>query len=431
MSSSTPTTPSAPATTSTNITVKSEIKVNIKASNDQKYALSITPSDTTVLQLKQHISTLKGCEAPPERMRLIYSGRVLKDMDTLDAYKVQDGHTIHLVRSAVAPSKMETASLAPRTTTPSATAATAQDPSMAGTAAFPNPWATLSNPGGTGTGTGTRTEVPSLNVINAMNAMTSGMSSTMGGMEPMIMSQMMQDPNFAQYMSSMLQNPQVLESMISMNPALQAMGPEARLMLRSPLFQQMIANPDMLQRVAQMQMPLGGGSGSGMMGGMGSMGSEVGGGGGGGMFHPWANAGSPAAAAAANGASPANHTPVFNPFAAFGPTAGANNSRSNPMASLLAQQMAALSSSSSSSPSTSSGLHRPSTSHQQSNQQSSQQQQESPQQPSQQTLEERFQVQLKQLNEMGFWDASKNVRALMAAGGNVNGAVEILFSRSA
>ncbi|CAO3700733.1 unnamed protein product [Rhizopus stolonifer] len=42
--------------------------------------------------------------------------------------------------------------------------------------------------------------------------------------------------------------------------------------------------------------------------------------------------------------------------------------------------------------------------------------------------EERFQVQLQQLNEMGLWDAAKNIRALTATGGNVNAAIEMLFS---
>lgn len=42
--------------------------------------------------------------------------------------------------------------------------------------------------------------------------------------------------------------------------------------------------------------------------------------------------------------------------------------------------------------------------------------------------EERFQVQLQQLNDMGFYDAQKNIRALLATGGNVHAAVEYLFS---
>ena len=41
--------------------------------------------------------------------------------------------------------------------------------------------------------------------------------------------------------------------------------------------------------------------------------------------------------------------------------------------------------------------------------------------------EERFQVQLQQLQDMGFYDASSNIRALLATGGNVNAAIEYLL----
>ena len=42
--------------------------------------------------------------------------------------------------------------------------------------------------------------------------------------------------------------------------------------------------------------------------------------------------------------------------------------------------------------------------------------------------EERFQVQLQQLQDMGFANASQNVRALLATGGNVHGAIEYILS---
>jgi ubiquilin len=41
--------------------------------------------------------------------------------------------------------------------------------------------------------------------------------------------------------------------------------------------------------------------------------------------------------------------------------------------------------------------------------------------------EERYAEQLRQLNEMGFWDAEQNLRVLVAAGGNVNRAVEMIL----
>lgn len=42
--------------------------------------------------------------------------------------------------------------------------------------------------------------------------------------------------------------------------------------------------------------------------------------------------------------------------------------------------------------------------------------------------EERFQVQLQQLQEMGFTNATQNIRALLATGGNVQSAIDYIFS---
>lgn len=378
------------------------ITINVKASNDQKHAVLIATSET-VLELKKKVAL--NCDTPAERMRLIYSGRVLKDQDALEVYKILEGHTVHMVRSAItsaAPANSTTispstipASTAPSSSTTTRTAATSTAPSVTptpltsasigsmyqstgkvvecrttyrdtiapwltcllilslsldlssiGAGALPNPWSTLTSGAG-------------------MGSMGGGMGSM--GVDPTMMTQMMQDPNFAQYMSSMLQNPLVMESMISTNPALQGMGPEARQMLRSPLFQQMISSPNTLRQIAQMNSQLGGGGG----------------------------------ARTTTGATRAD---VFNPFAALG---GAGVS-GNPMAGFWAQQMADMGTTTAGA---GAGANNSS-------------------QIPQQQPEERFQVQLKQLNDMGFWDASKNVRALLAAGGNVNAAIEILFSGS-
>lgn len=265
------------------------------------------------------------------------------------------------------------------------------DPFGTGAGALPNPWANMMGGGMGGMG--------GMGGFGGMG----GMGGMGGGMDPNMMNQMMQDPNFAQYMSTMLQNPQVLESMISMNPQLAAMGPEVRQMLQSPQFQQMISNPEMLRQVAQMSQQMGGMGGMGM-GGMGGMGS-------GNMYNPW---GTPTPAAATtpastttpptSGATATPATPAFNPFAALG-GAGVNpvaGGAPNPMAQYWAQQMAAMGAGA--------GIGAA-----------------APAQP-QEPPEVRFQVQLQQLNEMGFWDAAKNIRALLAAGGNVHAAIEMLFS---
>ena len=54
--------------------------------------------------------------------------------------------------------------------------------------------------------------------------------------------------------------------------------------------------------------------------------------------------------------------------------------------------------------------------------------QQQPQQPAQQP-EVLYATQLQQLQDMGFFNASENIRALQLCGGNVEAAVEYLFSK--
>ena len=75
------------------------VTFTVKSSNDAKYTITVPPS-ITVLDLKQKLSTKEYAELPPERQRLIYSGRVLKDAETLTSYKIKEGHTVHLVKGA-------------------------------------------------------------------------------------------------------------------------------------------------------------------------------------------------------------------------------------------------------------------------------------------------------------------------------------------
>ena len=99
------------------------ITFNVKSSNDAKYVMTL-PLSTTVLDLKNKLAQSDVADLPVDRQRLIYSGRVLKDPDTLASHKIKDGHTVHLVRSASSNQR--------------------QNPANAGTSA-----------GGVGSGTGT------------------------------------------------------------------------------------------------------------------------------------------------------------------------------------------------------------------------------------------------------------------------------------
>ena len=85
------------------------ITFNVKAANDAKYVITLATT-ATVADLKTKLSTSEYADIPTERQRLIYSGRVLKDGDTLAVTKLKDGHTIHLVKGAASNARQNPAS---------------------------------------------------------------------------------------------------------------------------------------------------------------------------------------------------------------------------------------------------------------------------------------------------------------------------------
>lgn len=97
---------------------ESTITFTVKSSNDVKYTLTLPPS-TPVSELKEKLSSSEYADTPADRQRLIYSGRVLKDNETLSTYRIQDGHTIHLVKSAASNQRQNPAAQAPTTSAPS------------------------------------------------------------------------------------------------------------------------------------------------------------------------------------------------------------------------------------------------------------------------------------------------------------------------
>lgn len=229
--------------------------------------------------------------------------------------------------------------------------------------------------------------MPADSQSNPFNMFGSGfgagaMGNSFGAMDPNMTNQMLQNPMFAQYMSNVLQNPAVLDSIIQTNPQLSGMGPEIRNMMQSPEFRQMLSNPDMIRQMATMSSSMQGANG----GANGAPGFGAG------AANPFAAMMSSPAAPTTNDQQ--SQQQQQNPFAGFG--------NAPPIDPQLQQRMAALFGNPNASPTSSPVDTR--------------------------SPEERFQVQLQQLNEMGFWDAAKNIRALTATGGNVNAAIEMLFS---
>jgi ubiquilin len=126
------------ATTSTE---DSQVTFNVKAANDQKHVLTL-PAATTVADLKTKLSAPEYADVPAERQRLIYSGRVLKDHDTLSGVKIKDGHTVHLVKGAASNARQNPANQGTSGTTGGSTPA-AQVPTNIAAGTGNNPLAGL------------------------------------------------------------------------------------------------------------------------------------------------------------------------------------------------------------------------------------------------------------------------------------------------
>ena len=91
------------------------VTFNVKSSSDAKYVLTV-PLNITVLDLKQKLSSSEYADISPERQRLIYSGRVLKDPDTLASYKIKENNTVHLVKGAASNQRQNPATPGSNTT---------------------------------------------------------------------------------------------------------------------------------------------------------------------------------------------------------------------------------------------------------------------------------------------------------------------------
>lgn len=277
-------------------------------------------------------------------------------------------------------------------------------------------------------------------------------------------------------MNEALQNPQVIDQLIQSNPMLRGMGPQVRQAMQDPLFRRMMTDPAMMRQVSQLsrQYGIGGGGAGGGEGAFPAPGitdttpDQEGAGASAATnsslppFNPFAilgslGAGGTNAAGAGSAAAAANPfaalfqgnlaNPAANPSAqaqgtpAAGTTAGANgptnspgdpfealtrNIRQNP--AMLQQVLNSLGGGGAGpgaagttpggaapfNPLTVMGLGGPP---------------QAPEQPRDtRPPEERYEDQLRQLNEMGFCEFERNIEALRRTGGSVQGAVEYLLT---
>uniref|UniRef100_A0A060TA25 ARAD1D16038p n=1 Tax=Blastobotrys adeninivorans TaxID=409370 RepID=A0A060TA25_BLAAD len=372
-----------------------QFEVVIKSSSDQKYNITTTPG-TAISELKATIA--EKSDIAVERQRLIYAGRVLKDHETVGTYKIKAGQTIHLVKGAAPQGSGQQAGSGAASAT--STTSTTTSPG-AGSQSQTSQQVPTNIAAGQGSGniladlTGARyaglAQLPSASMFGPDGGM-----GPMPGPEDLI--SMMEQPGVAESMQQALQNPQMIDMMINSNPQLRQMGPQFRQMMQSEQFRNMITNPQMMRQMLQMEQMMSG------------------------LQRPNQSSGFPAPGAADDASTGANNTSTDNSTttgtAGATGASGAGGAPANPFAALFpgAQQAASGQPNPFMDPNLIANLFGGQGGNS-----------AAPAQEDTRPPEERYEAQLRQLNELGFYDFDRNVRALRRSGGNVQGAIEALL----
>ncbi|KAI9665300.1 MAG: hypothetical protein M1831_001737 [Alyxoria varia] len=229
-----------------------QITFTVKSSADHKYSISI-PESTTVADLKTKLSTSEYADIPADRQRLIYSGRVLKDQDTLGSYKVKDGNTIHMVKSAASNQKQNPPD---------------QSGGDASTSAGGVPQNIASGPGNdplaglTGARYAGFAQMP-----GASNFGPDGGMGVPQGPEDML--RMLDNPMVQSQMNEAMNNPHVIQMM--QNSPMVRNNPMMREMLNNPEMRRMLMDPQFIRSSMRMSEMMGGGPGARGQGGAGGM----------------------------------------------------------------------------------------------------------------------------------------------------------------
>lgn len=381
-----------------------------RSSNDKKYNITIA-LDATVADLKELVAA--EADIPADRQRIIYSGRVLKDPETIETYKIKSGQTVHLIRGAAPKSTP-----APSNTTSSAAAGT----SSAGSTTSSTNTATPNLPSSFATG-GTvgnpLADLTGARYAGYANLPSASMFGPDGGMGPPPdvddLVSLLNQPGVRDQFNEMLSDPQTIDMLIGSNPQLQQMGPMIRGMLTNPYFRNMLTDPSTLRLMSQMH-----------------------------RSGPAANS-FPAPGPADDSEEPSDTT-SSNSAPSATPNTNAAAGLANPNMMNLFQNMmrggAGAGAGAEGAGAGAPGFPSPES--------LAEMQQmlgaygglgglgglpglgglggaQPPQETDNRPPEERYESQLRQLNELGFYDFDRNVRALRRSGGNVQGAIEALL----
>ncbi|KHN78573.1 Ubiquilin-1 [Toxocara canis] len=189
--------------------VQSNIHLKVKTTTES-YDIEI-PEKSTIAKIKATLS--EKLNQPVEKLCLIFSGKILKDHETIDQHSIKDGMAVHLVVR--------------QNQRPANAASSSASSTVGGTSNVTNLLASMMGAGG------------------ATSGSAIGMAQQMM-QNPEMMREMMNSP----IMQSLLNNPDIFRSLIAENPQIQQLveNPEMmREMMNSPIMQSLLNNPDIFR----------------------------------------------------------------------------------------------------------------------------------------------------------------------------------------
>lgn len=206
------------------------ITLNFKGPGGKEFSVSVT-EEMTVLELKE--KCIEHVDIPVEAQRLIYKGKILKDKEKLSFYNVQDGHTLHLVKSGITPKEAETQKAAetekpPTIETEQSTTSTGNN----GRVELNQTPGDLSNP----------------NFVDLMNNFSSAMNNNQNNDTRDMFANMLNNPLARSLMNEISNNPEMISNLLANTDILRGA------MADNPYINQFLQNPNLLRETFSPEM---------------------------------------------------------------------------------------------------------------------------------------------------------------------------------
>ncbi|KAI7899472.1 uncharacterized protein BX663DRAFT_537990 [Cokeromyces recurvatus] len=214
----------------------STININVRPSTGQIFKLDVG-TEATIEELKQLIAQkMENVEA--SNLKLVFSGRILKNEDLVGDCKIVSGCTVHVVRTGTnkAPAAKNNNSNSTATTATNTLENTTSTNSAANITS----------------GQQSTTSNPSSGLLGASSPFGALGDMQMPNMDPELMRQMMDSP----FMQNILNNPEFVRSIIMSNPQMKALveqNPELGHVISDPAFlrqsMEMMRNPNLMREM--------------------------------------------------------------------------------------------------------------------------------------------------------------------------------------